>query len=127
MTTQPKIAKIPERMPAEDFVAFMHWAKKSRKWGRRELKILLGCGINQIQIWRYQGAPPYIMIACHALANGIGPMTATDCANFPTTAKASRKLASAHKSSAGTFGARNASTPVPEAPTARLNVFGIEP
>jgi len=91
MQNQPVVAKPSERMPASDFTAFLDWAKRNRKWGRRELKILLGCGINQIQLWRSQGAPAYIMIACHALAYGLGPMTATDCAAFDATLAASRK------------------------------------
>lgn len=60
-------------MDAEDFAAWVAHMKTSRKWSARRCSRELGCGVNQIAIWSENGAPPYIALACAALAYGLPP------------------------------------------------------
>lgn len=59
-------------MTAEDFAAFVAWAKEHKAWTKTELSRQLGCGINQIKLWADNGAPAYIGLACAALARNMG-------------------------------------------------------
>lgn len=58
-------------MSHQDFAAWVAHMKATRKWSARECSRQLGCGINQIAIWSENGAPPYIGLACAALAFGL--------------------------------------------------------
>jgi hypothetical protein len=56
-------------MPASDFNAWAeHMAVSEREIARR-----LGCSRTSIRKWREAGAPPYIALACAALAFGLPP------------------------------------------------------
>jgi hypothetical protein len=56
---------------AEDFTAWVAFMKATRRWSGAECARALGCGENQIRIWKANGAPGYIGLACAALAFGL--------------------------------------------------------
>ena len=58
-------------MTKEDFSAWVYHMKSAQKWSSRRCSRELGCGVNQIAIWSENGAPPYIGLACAALAFGL--------------------------------------------------------
>lgn len=58
-------------MEAEDFAAWVDHMRSTRQWSKAEIARQLGCGINQVNIWSEKGAPPYIGLACAALAFGL--------------------------------------------------------
>lgn len=58
-------------MSAADFAAWVEMMRDQRSWSRRRCAEELGCGVNQISIWSANGAPPYIALACAALAFGL--------------------------------------------------------
>lgn len=60
-------------MTAADFSAWVDLMKATRKWSAAQCARELGCGVNQITRWRASGAPPYIGLACAAIAFGLPP------------------------------------------------------
>ena len=58
-------------MSATDFTAWLAHMKATQKWTGARCARELGCGINQISRWKARGAPPYIGLACAALAFGL--------------------------------------------------------
>jgi hypothetical protein len=61
---------------AADFTAWVAHMKATRNWSARRCSRELGCGVNQIGRWSEAGAPPYIALACAALAYGLPPWQA---------------------------------------------------
>ena len=59
------------RMTPDNFTAWLAHMYATRKWSGRECARQLGCGSNSIGVWRKKGAPPYIGLACAALAMGV--------------------------------------------------------
>jgi len=57
-------------MTPADFTAWVALMKE-RGYSERDLVKMLGTGSNQITRWRRNGAPPYIGLACAALAYGL--------------------------------------------------------
>lgn len=45
--------------------------KDTRGWSGLECARQLQCGTNQIRVWKANGAPGYIGLACAALAFGL--------------------------------------------------------
>lgn len=56
---------------------FASWVAHMRGLGYPEYKLakLLGCGRNQITLWRVRESPRYIGLACAAIERGIEPWT----------------------------------------------------
>lgn len=67
-------------MTAADFTAWCEHMREARGWSARECTRRLGCGHNQVGRWKAHGAPPYIALACNALASAIGPWAASRAA-----------------------------------------------
>lgn len=67
-----------EPMSAEDFTAFTKWAWDTKGWSHHHLSLLLGCGVNQVGIWRQRGAYPYVKLACAALVAGVSDWRAVE-------------------------------------------------
>lgn len=63
----------PEKMPAADFAAWCAHVEGTRGWSGREISRQLGCGVNQVKIWRENGAPRHIALACSAISHGLPP------------------------------------------------------
>jgi hypothetical protein len=63
-------------MSAADFTAWVANMKATRNWSGNECARQLGCGENQIRIWKTKGAPPYIGWACAAISYGLPPWRA---------------------------------------------------
>lgn len=60
-------------MTASDFAAWTAMMKITRKWSARRCARELGCGVNQVAKWSKSDPPPYIGLACAALAFGLKP------------------------------------------------------
>ena len=60
-------------MNATDFAAWVAGMKATRGWSGLECARQLGCGENQIRIWKATGAPLYIALACAALSHPLAP------------------------------------------------------
>lgn len=60
-------------MAPSDFSAWVAHMKATQRWSKAACARQLGCGINQINIWSENGAPPYIALACAALSFGLPP------------------------------------------------------
>lgn len=58
-------------MPGADFTTWVAQMKATRGWSGNECARQLGCGENQIRIWKAKGAPPYIGLACAAISYGL--------------------------------------------------------
>ncbi|MGE8131810.1 hypothetical protein ACQKQD_33260 [Methylobacterium sp. NPDC080182] len=58
-------------MTADDFTAWTRFMKDTRGWSGLECARQLQCGPNQIRVWKDNGAPGYIGLACAALAFGL--------------------------------------------------------
>lgn len=58
-------------MKAEDFSAWVAFMRETRRWSGAECARHLGCGINQVTVWKVRGAPGYIGLACAAVAFGL--------------------------------------------------------
>ena len=58
-------------MDAADFTAWVDHMKAVRGWSGNKCARELGCGENQIRIWKTKGAPRYIGWACAAISYGL--------------------------------------------------------
>ena len=60
-------------MNAEHFASWVAHMKATRGWSEARCSRELGCGINQVSIWRKREPPRYIALACAAVAYGLPP------------------------------------------------------
>jgi len=55
------------------FAAWLAFMRSTRKWSGAKCAVALGVHGNQIKRWRDNGAPPYVGLACSAIAQGLPP------------------------------------------------------
>ncbi len=60
-------------MTASDFAAWVSMMRETRGWSQARCSRALGCGLNQVRIWQTTEPPPYIGLACTAIAVGLPP------------------------------------------------------
>jgi transcriptional regulator with XRE-family HTH domain len=54
-----------------DFSAWVAAMKAARGWKQKDCAAALGVQPRQIGRWRESGAPPYVALACAAIATGL--------------------------------------------------------
>lgn len=65
-------------MTAPDFAAWLALMKARAGWSKRRAARELGATPNTILNWERSGAPPYVALACAALAYGLAPWRQVD-------------------------------------------------